>query len=99
MQLVNYVILLTEIAFIHKRLPRPSLFPVSLPFFLILSLSVCLLVSTLHPAQFHPVTPLSGSRPIWMAGASFLLTQDAVLTCSFEFKSVEMPELPPYLDH
>lgn len=42
MQLVNYVILLTEIAFIHKRLPLPSLSLVCLPF---LSFSFCLSLS------------------------------------------------------
>lgn len=42
MQLVNYVILLTEIAFIHKRLSLPSLSLVCLPF---LSFSFCLSLS------------------------------------------------------
>lgn len=42
LQLVNYVLLLTEIAFIHKRLPLPSLSLVCLPF---LSFSFCLSLS------------------------------------------------------
>lgn len=60
MQLVNYVILLTEIAFIHKRLPHPSLSLVCLPFSLILSLSV----SQCPPYILHSFNQCSHSQEV-----------------------------------
>lgn len=94
LQLVNYVILLTEIAFIHKRLSLPSLSLVCLPFSLIFPLSV----SQCPPYILHSFNQCSHSQEADLLGwLEPPLCLHRMLISSVPLNSsVKMPEFPPY---